>query len=182
MTLPNIISLARLLSVPFIVWLILREAWIAAFAIFVLAGISDAVDGYLAKRLDVATELGAYLDPIADKVLLVAIYVALGVDGQLALWLVILVVSRDVLLIGGAVLLFMLETGARQLPPSRISKWNTLLQILLAALVLADLGFGPVQWHAWLTGFEVVVGATTVISGAGYLLSWARGGESGELR
>ena len=97
MTLPNIISLARLLSVPLIVWLILREAWLLAFLAFVLAGVSDAVDGLLAKRLGLATALGAYLDPIADKVLLVAIYVALGVDSKLSLWLVIVVVSLSLI-------------------------------------------------------------------------------------
>ncbi len=171
--------MARLLSAPLIVWLILREAWIAAFAVFLLAGISDAVDGFLAKRLDLATTLGTYLDPIADKVLLVAIYVSLGVNEKLSLWLVILVVSRDVLLVGGAVLQFMLQEAGR-IAPTFVSKTNTTLQILLAALVLADLAFGPIQWHAWLTTFEFLVGATTVISGGGYLLSWARGAARSE--
>ena len=138
-----------------------------------LAGISDAVDGIIAKRFGLTTQLGAYLDPIADKVLLVAIYITLGVDEKLSLWLVILVVSRDVLLVGGAVLQFMLEQ-ASEISPTLVSKANTLLQILLAALVLADLAFGPVERHGWLLAFEFLVGATTVISGGGYLLSWAR--------
>ena len=173
MTLPNIISLARLLTVPLIVWLILREAWLVAFLAFVLAGLSDAVDGFLAKRFDLATTLGTYLDPIADKVLLVAIYISLGVDGRIALWLVLLVVSRDVLLVGGAVLQFMLDE-AIEIAPFFVSKLNTLLQIVLAATVLAGLAFGRADWDGLAQGLEYLVGATTVISGAGYLISWSR--------
>lgn len=173
MTLPNIISLARLLSAPLIVWLILREAWLAAFLAFALAGFSDAVDGFLAKRFDLATTLGTYLDPIADKVLLVAIYISLGVDGRLSAWLVILVVSRDVLLVGGAVLQFMLDE-AIEIAPSFLSKLNTLLQIVLAATVLAALAFGRTDWEGLARGLEFLVGVTTVSSGAGYLISWSR--------
>ncbi len=173
MNLPNSISLARLLGAPLIVWLLLTDAWVTAFVVFLAAGLSDAVDGYLAKRLDLQSFIGAYLDPIADKTLLVSIYITLGVKGQLALWLVILVVSRDLLIIGGALLLFMLNhpTGVK---PSLPSKLNTLLQITLAALVIGGLAFeldwlrGPIE----VLGFAV--GATTVISGTGYLVAWMR--------
>lgn len=173
MNLPNTISLARLLGAPLIVWLLLTDAWVAAFVVFLAAGLSDAVDGYLAKRLDMQSFIGTYLDPLADKTLLVCIYITLSVKGQLALWLVILVVSRDLLIIGGALLLFTLNhpTGVK---PSLPSKLNTLLQITLAALVIGGLAFeldwlrGPIE----ILGFAV--GATTVISGTGYLVAWTR--------
>ena len=89
------------MSVPVIFWLLLTGRTQLAFLIFVLAGISDAVDGYLAKRFDWRTELGAYLDPLADKLLIVSIYIALGVRGELPLWLIIMVVSRDILIVAG---------------------------------------------------------------------------------
>ena len=108
MTLPNIISLARLLSAPFNVWLILIDQWHLALVVFCLAGLSDAVDGLLAKQFGMQSRLGRYLDPIADKVLLISIFFALGAQQLLPLWLVILVVSRDILIAGGLGLLYLL--------------------------------------------------------------------------
>ena len=103
---PNVISLGRLLSVPLTVWVILQGYFVVAFGIFVAAGVSDAVDGFLAKRFGMETELGRYLDPLADKALLVAVFITLGQMGYLPVWLVILVVSRDVLIIGGVLLTY----------------------------------------------------------------------------
>src|SRR5215831_9291258 len=105
LNLPNLISLARLLLVPAEIWLIIIGSYGLAFWILVGAGISDALDGFIAKRFDRRTRLGALLDPIADKVLLVSVYVTLGVAGQLWTWLVVLVVFRDVMIIGGFVLI-----------------------------------------------------------------------------
>lgn len=170
MNLANAISIARLLSVPIIVWLMLKREWTAAFTLFVISGISDAVDGLLARRFGMQTKLGGYLDPLADKTLLVAIYLVLGWLGQLPEWLVILVVSRDILIVGGALLSFAIGS-AFAVRPLFVSKLNTAAQIALAAAVLAELAFG------WL-GDQVVVlmvwlvGATTVISGAGYIGQW----------
>ena len=104
MTLPNLITIGRLLVVPLIVWLAIREQFLAAFAVFVLAGISDAIDGFLARQLDLHSDLGAYLDPIADKALLVSVYVALSALGEIPLWVTIAVVSRDILIVGGVLL------------------------------------------------------------------------------
>ena len=108
MNIPNTLTLARLVSVPLLVWLIIDQSFFAAFVVFMLAGFSDAADGYLAKRYGWHTELGAYLDPIADKALLVAIYVTLGLAGHLPVWLVIVVVSRDILIVGAVVLAWIL--------------------------------------------------------------------------
>jgi cardiolipin synthase (CMP-forming) len=98
-SIPNIITLGRILLVPFIVWAIASSQMEIAFAIFIVAGVSDAVDGFLAKRFNMASELGALLDPLADKALLVSIYVALGIWGAVPRWIVILVVSRDIMIV-----------------------------------------------------------------------------------
>src|SRR5688500_12469917 len=90
MNLPNAITIARILAVPVLIWLIVSGEYLLAFWLFVLAGISDGVDGFIAKRFDQRTELGAYLDPIADKLMLVSIYVSLGLLRVLPPWLVIL--------------------------------------------------------------------------------------------
>ncbi len=95
MSIPNIITLGRIILVPVIVWAIVSSQMEIAFAIFVIAGVSDAVDGFLAKRFNMTSELGALLDPLADKALLVSIYVALGIWGAVPRWIVILVVSRE---------------------------------------------------------------------------------------
>jgi cardiolipin synthase len=169
---PNIISLARLLSVPLIVWLLLEQAYGTAFAAFVAAGVSDGIDGFLAKRYGWQTQLGSFLDPLADKALLVSIYVALGMQGYLPSWLVILVVSRDIMIVGAVLLSFFLGHSLR-MEPLFISKTNTLTQIGLASLMLAGLGFGlplelVVRYGVYL------VALTTVASGAGYVASWIR--------
>ena len=101
MSIPNLITLARILLVPVVVWAIASNQMLFAFLLFAAAGVSDAVDGFLAKRFGMASELGAYLDPLADKVLIVSIYVSLGIVDALPRWLVILVVSRDLLIVGG---------------------------------------------------------------------------------
>ena len=103
LNLPNLISLARLLMVPLTIWLIFEDRYTAAFWVFIGAGLSDALDGYIAKRFDRRTRLGALLDPAADKTLLAGMYVTLGLAGQLPGWLVVLVILRDFLIILGFV-------------------------------------------------------------------------------
>jgi cardiolipin synthase (CMP-forming) len=168
--LPNFITLGRVFSVPFVFWLLWTGQAKAAFFLFVAAGISDAVDGFLAKRYQMQTELGAYLDPLADKLLIVSIYIALGAQGQLPLWLVIAVVSRDLAILAGFLLTWMMNHPA-EVKPVLVSKLNTLAQIVLAAVVLADEGFSigleAVRWGlAWITG------ALTVASLISYSRTW----------
>src|SRR6266446_2935940 len=141
LNLPNLISLARLLLVPLAIWLILGGSYLAAFWIFVAAGISDALDGFIAKRFDRRTRLGALLDPIADKALLVSVYVTLGAAGQLWTWLVILVVFRDVMIVGGFLLLQAIAVP-KPFHPLFISKINTGVQVALVGFVLARHGLG----------------------------------------
>ena len=170
MNIPNSLTLGRIVLVPLLVWLIISHEMLAAFLVFLLAGISDALDGFLAKRFNWHTELGAYLDPIADKALLVSIYVTLGFAGHLPLWLVIAVVSRDILIVG-AVLLSWMMSRPIAMQPLLISKVNTFSQIILAGLVLAELGLGlglgKIVWLlVWVTG------ALTIISAAAYFWGW----------
>ena len=165
-SLPNLISLARLFAVPLMVWLIVAGEMTAAFWVFVAAGISDAVDGFIAKRFDAITTFGSYIDPLADKALLVSCFVALGIEGQIANWLVILVVFRDVVIIGGAILALPLGRPVI-MRPLFISKLNTTTQIILVALVLAEIGVG-VHEAKLIVLMQYIVAATTLASGIGY--------------
>lgn len=169
---PNTITLGRIVAVPLLVWLIIGQEMLAAFFVFMLAGISDAADGFLAKRYGWNTELGAYLDPIADKALLVTIYVTLGLAGHLPVWLVIAVVSRDILIVGAVLLAWMMSRPV-SMKPLLISKANTLFQILLAGLVLAELGFGlGLGLFVWILVW--VTGSLTILSAAAYFWSWLK--------
>ena len=171
MTLPNMISLARLLSVPFNVWLMLIDQWHLALVVFCLAGLSDAVDGFLAKRFNMQSRLGQYLDPIADKVLLVSVFIVLGVQQHLPLWLVILVVSRDILIVGGLFLLFVMDQFYEP-TPHMLSKVNTATQIVLAGVVIAGMAFELAELAAVVELLVLVVAITTVTSGAAYMIAW----------
>jgi cardiolipin synthase len=167
---PNSLTLGRIVLVPLIVWLIIAHEMTAAFLLFLLAGFSDAADGFLAKRYGWRSELGAYLDPIADKALLVSIYVTLGFAGHLPVWLVIAVVSRDILIVGAVVLSWMLSRPV-SMQPLLISKFNTLSQIVLAGLVLAELGLG-LGLHDLVKVLVWVTGALTILSAGAYFWSW----------
>ena len=133
---------------------------------------TDAIDGFIAKRFNSRTELGAYLDPLADKALLVSTYVTLGITGLLPGWLVTLVVFRDVLIIGGALLIHTLRQTLT-MQPLLISKLNTAAQIALAALVLAGAGLGFAAPDL-RTALCVMVTVTTFLSGAAYVVAWGR--------
>ena len=172
LNLPNLITLARLLSVPLITWLILGGRYGVAFWVFAGAGLTDALDGFIAKRFDRRTRLGALLDPIADKSLLVAVYIALGTMGELPNWLVILVVFRDAMIVGGFVLIHLLSAPER-FDPLFISKLNTLLQAFLVGFVLARLGLGA-DARLLTTILIDLTAVTTGLSGLAYLVRWAR--------
>ncbi|HVZ09594.1 CDP-alcohol phosphatidyltransferase family protein [Rhodopila sp.] len=172
----NVVTFARLCAVPLAVWLVVSHQVAWAFWLFVAAGLSDALDGWLARRFGGNT-LGAALDPAADKALLVSMYVTLGWVGVLPDWLAILVVFRDVLIVGGIVTLSVLgQTVA--IRPLRISKLNTLLQIVLIGVALLESGLG-----IGLPGLTLlliwVVALTTLASGAAYVWNVSRG-EAGD--
>ena len=167
MNIPNLISLARLLSVPLIVSLILSYQLFPAFIFFAIAGLSDALDGFFARIFKARTTLGAYLDPLADKALLVGVYAALGKIGLIDLWVVILVVFRDVLIIGGILLLFLFKSSL-DMKPLMVSKVNTVVQLIFALFLLGQgetlIGISHANVY-----FGYLVALTTVLSGATYV-------------
>ncbi|HEX9701691.1 MAG TPA: CDP-alcohol phosphatidyltransferase family protein [Rhodospirillales bacterium] len=172
MNVPNLITLARLVSAPVVVWLIL-EGWImAAFWVFLAAAVSDAADGIIAKRFDAETVFGGFIDPIADKVLLVSVYVSLGYRGFMEDWLVIMVVFRDALIVGGA-LLFQTITQSLSMQPLMISKVNTFVQLVFAAIVLGSRGYG-IDDLGLLAVLTYIVAATTILSGGVYVITWSQ--------
>jgi len=172
LNLPNLITIARILMVPVVVWAIASREMQVAFLLFLAAGVSDAVDGFLAKNLGMASELGAHLDPLADKTLIVSIYVSLGITEAIPRWLVILVVSRDILIIGGVMLAWFLGRPMT-VKPLLVSKLNTAAQIVFACLVLAALAFRfdpePAQAVIMWT-----VAALTLLSVGFYVREWWR--------
>lgn len=168
---PNALTILRLFSVPLTVWLLAHGAVAPAFWLFLGAGLTDAVDGAIARLANARTRLGAWLDPLADKALLVSVYVTLAVLGHLPVWVVVLVVLRDVVIVLYAVVYVL--AGRFGGTPLLISKINTAAQLMLAALVLAHLGF------AWgrpvvVDIFVIVVAATTIASAAAYLMVASR--------
>jgi cardiolipin synthase len=170
--LPNLLSVLRLVLVPVTIWLIMRHQLAGAFWVFVVAGSTDALDGFLAKRLGAVSKLGAYLDPLADKALLVGIYVTLSIGGYLPLWLVLLVVFRDLVIVGGALLVHAL-THRLEMQPLLVSKLNTLVQIVLAALVLAGPAF-KLDFEPAVDVLIHLVAVTTLASGVAYVATWLR--------
>lgn len=164
--LPNIITFGRLCAVPLAVWLVLRRQLGLAFLVFALAGVSDAVDGWIARRRG-GSALGAMLDPVADKALLVSMFVTLAAVGVLPDWLAILAVFRDLVIVGGFMVMWQLSMPVK-VKPLLISKLNTALQLLLLAVILLLEGF---ELQApWLRALLIwTVAATTLGSGAAYV-------------
>ena len=176
LTLPNMISFARLCAVPLAVWLVLQQLMAEAFGLFVLAGLSDAVDGWLARRQGGGNKVGALLDPIADKALMVSMYVTLAAVQVLPDWLAILVVFRDVVIVGGVLMLFLVD-HAVSIRPLPISKLTTALQIVLvgAALLLSFAPAPPMVPAALLLDLLISAVATcTLASGALYVWNAVR--------
>jgi cardiolipin synthase (CMP-forming) len=178
LSIPNLITLARILLVPVVVWAIATGQLYFAFLLFLAAGISDAVDGFLAKRFGMKTELGAYLDPLADKVLIVSIYVALGITSVIPLWIVILVVSRDIMIVGAIILSWLIDRPVK-IRPHTISKVNTAVQIVFAGLVLFVHSFS-LNGEPVLTLVMVLVAVLTLVSVGLYLAEWVRHMNSAE--
>jgi cardiolipin synthase (CMP-forming) len=171
LNLPNVITFARLCAVPLAFWLVLEHRLGQAFVLFVVAGLSDAVDGWLARRYG-GNAVGAVLDPVADKALLVTMYVTLSVVNELPDWLAILVVFRDLVIVGGVIVLGVLGHPV-VIRPLYVSKLNTAMQIVLVAVVMLQAGFGLSLWIAapvliW------AVAATTLASGGAYVWVTAR--------
>ena len=170
--LPNAISILRIILVAPILWLIASDRYLPATALFLLAGFSDGIDGYLAKRFDWHSRLGALLDPIADKLLVAGVFIMVVYAGLIPLWLAAMVILRDVVIVGGATAYNFLVRPVEG-EPTRISKLNTGLELLLLLFVLCRAATGwPPQVSITVLGACVFV--TVVVSGIDYVWSWSR--------
>ncbi len=177
---PNILTLARIAATPVMILLLRDRAYESALLLFILAGFTDGLDGYIAKRFNFVSRLGAILDPIADKMLIVSAYVMLALLGDIPFWLFLLVGFRDVMIVGGYMILETLE-GDVQMQPSLVSKVNTFLQITLVIAVLLD----KTGWFSAGLMLDLLIGAvtvTTVLSGAHYVWYWGIREESRRAR
>jgi cardiolipin synthase (CMP-forming) len=169
---PNALTLLRLMLVPLVIVAITRDWTMAALIMFVVAGITDGVDGYVAKRFDMRTEIGAYLDPLADKALIVSIFITLAIVNVIPVWLTILVVSRDVMIIGAVIVSWLVDKPV-DIDPLRISKANTAGQIIFAGLALSSMALG-MPTADQLDVLSIAVMLLTVSSIAAYCLVWLK--------
>ncbi|WP_298185683.1 CDP-alcohol phosphatidyltransferase family protein [Acidiferrobacter sp.] len=168
--LPNMITLMRVAFVPLLILVLKDHHYLKALAVFLVAGISDGLDGYIAKRFGFVSQLGAILDPLADKILLVSAYIMLALLALVPFWLVLVVTFRDVVIVGGY-LVYTSLYGPVSMRPSRVSKFNTFTQILLVVFVLTERAFAfPAAHIQAALVFMVLV--TTIASGGHYLWTW----------
>jgi len=167
--LPNLISFLRLACVPWFINFIITQEFDSALILFIIMALSDAVDGYLARRFDWTTQLGAYLDPLADKLMLVSAFIFFAYISVLPLYLVVLVVGRDILILLGAVIFQ--RTGKKlQIKPNMISKVNTFIQILLVlSLIAMNIIIIP---DILITILIMATVITTLSSGFLYIVDW----------
>ncbi len=176
--LPNAISLLRILLVAPILLLILHDKFAWALALFFVAGFSDGIDGYLANRYGWHTRLGALLDPVADKMLVAGTFITLTFMQLIPVWLTVIVILRDVVIVGGAAAYNFIVRPV-QGEPTRISKLNTALQLLFLLFVLSRAGFGwPQEISITVLGAAILI--TVVISGVDYVRSWSIRARAGE--
>lgn len=170
--LPNLITGLRILLVAPFLWALLEERYSTALLLFVVAGVSDALDGFLAKYFGWTSELGGLLDPLADKLLLIGAILALGWLNELPGWLVALVILRDLLIVGGAVSYHLLIERF-EAAPLMISKLNTLVQLILVCAVIVHYGMISLP-KTLLTSLIMLTALTTVWSGAAYIWQWSQ--------
>jgi cardiolipin synthase len=170
--LPNVLTLLRMLAVGPLVYCLLTGRYQIAFVLAVFAGISDLLDGYLARRYGWMTHFGGVLDPLTDKFLLVSTTLTLAWLEQLPWWLVLIVVLRDLVIVGGGLYYHYLVARITAARPTLLSKWNTFGQILLIVCVMLKLAF-PYFSGPWIHWLIYAVAATTIASGIQYVVTWS---------
>ena len=172
LTIPNLITIARLICVPVLAWLMLEGRFAAAFWLFLIAGLSDALDGVIARWFAQHSDLGAWLDPLADKTLLVTAFAILTIVGMVPVWLFVLVVTRDLFIVSGVALAQWLRQPLT-IKPAMVSKATTAFQTILVAMLMAKPGF---DWQLpWLASSLIAVtAALTAASFATYAMVWFR--------
>ncbi len=175
--LPNVLTVLRIVAVGPLVWLLAEQEYGFALALAFAAAATDGLDGYLARRYDWGSRLGGLLDPLADKLLQVSCYLMFCIQGHLPLWLLVLVLGRDLVIVTGATLFHFLIRRVES-EPTQISKFNTLLQIGLILWVLLDLSLVQLP-DVGLETLTIAVAATTIVSGVQYVLIWGRRARAG---
>jgi len=161
MTIPNLITILRVLLVPIFIIYMINDKTLGSLIIFVIASVSDALDGFIARVFHKKSDLGAYLDPLADKILLIAAYITLAILKMIPAWLAVLIISRDVIILLGVLILY-LNRYPVKIHPSLLSKSTTCLQIATILMILSNsyLNLEPIKMYAfWLTaGFTIASG------------------------
>ena len=168
--LPNLITISRIALAPVLILLLKDQQYAASLGVFVVAGISDGLDGYIAKRFNFISRLGSILDPLADKILLVSSYVMLTILDHVPFWLMLTVAFRDLFIIGGFII-YTSMIGSVQMRPSWLSKFNTFMQISLVIVILAQQALHLV-YSPLIDVLIYAVLVTTVASGVHYLWIW----------
>lgn len=170
LTVPNVITVLRMLLIPFIVYLLFERRYGAALLLFAAAGVGDLLDGFIARRFKQISRFGAVLDPIADKLTLLAAVVVLAWQSLMPAWLAAAIVARDLIIVAGA-LAYRLLIGPVRIAPTLLSKLNTLLEFVLVAVILANAA-GWVNARAWVSPLFVLVLFTVALSGINYVWAW----------
>jgi len=169
LNLPNCLTLFRIVTIPIFLEFLAYHYYWQALLVFVIGGFTDFLDGFFARRMNQQTALGAYLDPVADKLLVITSYVMLGLIGGIPVWLAVIVVVRDVLIVTGCAIIYFLVEERLQVRPSLIGKWSTMLQLFTLGMALLTL-HDPRLLSDWV--LQIFIGATaiaTVVSGFQYL-------------
>lgn len=170
LNIPNILTLLRILAVPLFLSLLVEGENDWALVVFITAGVTDGIDGMIARMWRQRTELGAHMDPLADKLLVVSSFIALGIMGLVPRPLMIVVITRDVVILGGFLLTAALVGKSMEMAPSVWGKLTTFTQLLSVTLALVDLA----QWidvpSVVLNTVYIATGVTSIVSGAGYVL------------
>jgi cardiolipin synthase len=171
MTIPNLLTLLRILLTPLLIWFLLDRRLTHALGIFLLAGLTDGLDGLIARVFHQKSRLGAYLDPLADKLLLVSSFLLLGRLGEIPSWLVVITVSRDAIILMGITVL-LLNQVKLEIKPSGVSKLTTLAQLLTVFLVLSSAVVPVASWI--LAMLFAVTAVLSIASGIHYMLTGLR--------
>ena len=169
--LPNLLTGIRLLLIPVLVYLLLSGYFEGALYLIIVMGLTDAFDGFIAKKLNCVSRFGEFFDPICDKFMLVSTTITLAYVGLLPVWLVALIVARDLIIVTGGYTYYLYIKKFRA-NPSMLSKANTFFQLLLTVIVIySQISFVPAQW---IEGLINIVAATTLLSGISYVWTWGR--------
>ena len=169
LNLPNCLTLFRILTIPVFLELLAYHFFWEALLVFAIGGFTDFLDGFVARRMNQQTAVGAYLDPVADKLLIVTSFIMLGSMGGIPVWLAVIVVARDVLILLGYGIIYMLVEERLQVRPSLIGKWSTMLQLLTLAIALFMLHDARLISERVLDFFIAATALATIVSGCQYL-------------